>query len=546
MTPVDAPGVGSPRTLYTSGRLGWWAAVALVPMAAYALPLWRNALADTPIAYLVWIPLLAALWAVWNMATVAEPYPDDKELNVLLGGAAALLVGTVLAFGPERWPATLVYEQVGILLWPLWALALAWLLFGLGVTRRLLAPLAYWLLAWPPVFGAVADRTQSVLVTWAVAALRVLARWAPWIRPGGADGMFWVAHAGHWAAVVVGQACSGADSLLGAAILLPLVLTLWRGPGRSSAVLATFALAGAVGLNWFRLIVLVAALHIAGPGFTFGMLHPVLGFLLFALLGGVLAAVAPRLGLSVRPGPRIPALALPGRRRLALASGLGSALFLALWPLFRLPPGNAGNPVPVASDRLDALLPALADFSRTTVYRADESAVLGPDSTTVAEVYRAATGAQALVEVWSTPNAATLASYGFRDCLLYHGDTVLAQTSFVLPSGLVATAYAVGLAPGRVGGPRPEYVDVEWNSAVKTPAGVRYLRWSVAAFPTPSRAWPTAVTVADRGQAVAGIRALGAPPDAGVWPNQLTPTAELLRRLAGILAGGTASGLRPS
>lgn len=527
-------------------RLVWWAAMALLPPVAYALPLWRDALADTPLAYLVWIPVLATAWAVWNLATVPEAYPDDKELDVLLGGAATLLVGAVLAFGPERWPTTLVWAQAGILLWPVWALALAWLLFGIGVTRRLLAPLAYWLLSWPPVFTAVADRTQTFLVAWAVAAMHLVARVAPWIRPGVPSGTFWVAHAGHWVGVVVAQACSGADSLLGAAILLPLILAVWRGPWRGSAVLSAVALLGAVVLNWARLFVLVAALHVAGAGFTFGVLHPVLGFVLFGLLGGALAGLAPRLGLAARPWPRLPRLSLPGRRRMGLAGVLGAALFVALWPLFRLPPGNTGNPVPVASGRLDQLMPTVAGFSRSVVYRADESAILGPGSTTLAEVYRASTGAEALVEVWSTPDAATLASYGFRDCLLYHGDNVLAQQSFVLPSGLVATAYAVGLAPSQVGGPRPVYVDVEWSSAVQTPQGVRYLRWSVAAFPTPVAAWPAHVAVADRGRPVTGLEVVAAPPSSGSWPPGLRGTEQAVRQFAGLLAGPRMAGSVPS
>jgi exosortase/archaeosortase family protein len=518
------------------GPLVWWGGFSLMPLAAYALPLWRNALADTPIAYLIWIPFLAVGWGIWNLATTPTTYPDDRELDLLLGGAAAVIVGAVLVLGPERWPTTLVYEQGGLLLWPLWALSLAWLLFGIGVTRRLLAPLAYWLLAWPPVFTAVADRTQGILVNWAVGALDVLARVFPWIRLGGPGNTFWVQHAGHWVGVVIAQACSGADSLLGAAILLPFLLAVWRGPWRGSAVLVAVALAGALLLNWARLFILVAVLHVVGSGFTFGVLHPALGFVLFGLLGGTLATLAGRMGLTPRPWPRVPVLRLPGRRRMGAAGVLGSAVFCALWPLFSLPPGNSGNPEPIASDRLADILPVLPGFSRTTVYRADESSVLGPGSTTLADLYRSLDGATALVEVWSTPNAGSLASYGFRDCLLYHGDDIVAQQSFVLPSGLVATVFAVALPPTQVGGPRMTYLDVEWNSAIQTPAGVRYLRWSVAAFPSPRSAWPEQVILADAGRPASGLEAVAAPPTEGSWPGLLGSNQATLRRFAGLVA----------
>lgn len=515
-----------------------WGLCALLPMAAYALPLWRNALADTPIAYLIWIPFLAVAWAMWNLATIALPYPTDRELDVLLGGGITALVGAVLALAPARWAASMVFAQGGLLLWPLWALGLAWLLFGIGVTRRLVGPLAYWLLAWPPIFTAIADRTQGLLVTWAIRALDVMAGLVSWVRPGQTAGTFWVDHGGHWAGVVVAQACSGADSLLGAAILLPLMLTVWKGPRSRMGVLAALALAGALILNWVRLFVLVAAVHVIGPSWTFGVLHPMLGFLLFALLGGLLAVLAGPLGLAPVPRPALPRLRLPGSRRLALAGGFSLALFGALWPLFRLPPGNAGNPQPVATTQLSTILPAVAGFHRTLVYRANESSILGPHSHTLAYLYQAPGGASALAEVWSAADVGTLAAYGFRNCLLYHGDHILAVRSFVLPSGLPATAYAVAMAPSQVGQPRAVYVDVEWTSAVKTPAGVRYLRWSVASFPSPPSGWPSAVRLASVGGPVSGLAAVATPPSHGNWPAALAATQHRLRQFAGVLATG--------
>lgn len=516
-----------------SGALVSWGLVSLLPMAAYAMPLWQNALADTPLAYLIWIPLLAVGWAGWNLATLSTPYPDDRELDLLIGLGLTALVGAILALAPMRWAASMVYGQAGLLLWPLWALGLAWILFGIGVTRRLALPLLYWGLAWPPIFSGIADATQGFLVRWASDAVTLLSRTTSWVHAGSLPGTFFVDHAGHSVEVVVAQACSGADSLLGAAILLPLLLTIWKGPAVRRAVLAALALAGALVLNWLRLLILVAAVHFLGGNLTFTVIHPFLGFALFALLGLLLSALTRPLGLSPSSLPKNVPLVLPGKRRTAVAGALAAGLFTMLWPLFTTPLGNAGNPLSVPDTELSRLIPPLPGFARSVAYQADESSILGPHSATVAFLYRTASGANALAEVWSTPNAASLASYGFRDCLLYHGDQIIATQSFSLPSGLPAVAYAVAMAPATVGGTRPVYVDVEWNSVVKTPAGLRYLRWSVAAFPQSPTLWPPSIRLASAARALSGLQQLSVPPSEGKWPAYLEATKTLLQQFSG-------------
>jgi exosortase/archaeosortase family protein len=514
-----------------------WAVLLLAPMAGYAMPLWQNALADTPVAYLIWIPILAIAWAAWNLASIPEPYPDDRELNALVGGVGAILVGIILAVGPERWPVALVYYGGGLLLWPLWALAITWLLFGIGVTRRVLAPFIYWLLGWPPIFTWIADRTQGLLVAWAIDALNVFGHWVSWIHPSFPSGNFLVAHGAQWVGVVIAQACSGADSLLGAAILLPLIFAMLKGPWRGALALSIIALIGALILNWARLLILLASVHWIGPQFTFGWLHPVLGFVLFALLGIVLALLTGPFGLTFGavPGWR-PVLSLPGRTRISMATVVSAGLAWSLLPLFQLPAGNAGNPRPVPTAQLIQLMPPVPGFSKTIVYRANESSVLGPESSTLADLYRTPSGASVLVEIWSTPNIGSLESYGFRDCLVYHGDNIIAQHSFLLPTGLPATAYGVQLPPLQVGGASASYVDVEWTSAIKTPSGIRYLRWSVATFPTPPSVWPPTVAKASPGSPVSGLTAVGLPPDQGRWPRALDDSRLGLSKFAGVLA----------
>jgi exosortase/archaeosortase family protein len=506
-----------------------WAALSLAPMAGYAQPLWQNALADTPVADLVWIPLLATVWGVWNLGSMTERYADDGEVNLLLGSLLLLAAGFLLAVGVARWPVTFVYDHTGLLIWPLWALGLAWLFFGIGVTPRLLGPLAYLLLVWPPIFNPIVHVTQRVLTHWAVAALGLAAVHISWLRPAAPSGNFIILHAGTWYGVVIAQACSGADSLLGAAVLLPLLLTLFRGRPWAHAASVVGALLGALVINWLRLFFLVGSLHWWGPGITFNVLHPALGFLLFALLAVALAAAASLLGLKPRRWPRVTTLRLPGRVRALTGLVVSAALFVVLLPLFRLPLGTLANPLPVASAQPSALLPPVPGFHASVVYRFNESSVLGDGAYTIAKEYVNQVGAFAVVEVWSTPDHNALLSYSFDNCLVYHGNDILARRALTLGNGLPIVAYAISLPPDFVGGPRLNYVDLEWQMAVKTPAGVRYLRWSVAAFPGALYGWPATRL---RMSPLAGLEAVSVPPSEGVWPSALQPTRTQLEHFA--------------
>lgn len=509
------------------GSLAIWAILAIAPLAAYAQTLWQNALADTPIAYLVWIPILAVAWGAWNLAAIADAYVDDSEVNLLVGGFLVVVAGFLMAVGSQRWPILFVYDHGGLLVWPLWAMGLAWLLFGIGVTRRLLAPLAYLWLAWPPIFRPIVNLTQAVLTHWAVAILTVSSHLFSWIRPAMPVGNFYVEHGGRWVGIVIAQACSGADSLLGAAILLPLLLTLFRGNGWARAVLVLSALLGALVINWVRLVLLVGSVHWLGGGFTFGVLHPVLGFVLFTALAFFLMWLAWGLGLRAGALPGRPALKVGGVGKFLTAAVVSALLFIALLPLFRLPVGSLSNPMPVSTANTFAMLPPMAGFHSVLAYHYNESSVLGAGAYTVARLYANNYGAGVTVEVWNTPDHNKLLSYGFDNCLIYHGNDILSRQSFAMSNGLPVTLYAVSLPPRYLGGARLTYLDLEWQTAVSTPAGVRYLRWSVASYPWISPGWPTVHLTTFP---LHGLDALAVPPSQGKWPASLeAPRVELER-----------------
>ena len=495
-----------------------WVLVSVAPLMAYASPLWNNLLSDTPIADLVWIPIIAIGWAMWNIVTGDSTAPDDSELNVILGGILAVMTGGALVLTPERWPASFVHDHAGLLLWPFWVLAMSWIFWGLNATRRLAAPLVYLILVWPPIFEGIANATQTVLVRWAVGVLTLLAHQVSWLAPTAATGTFSVLYHQKPFLVVVAQACSGADSLLGSAIIIPAMWFMLRGRVRSKIWLSVIALAGALVLNWVRLAIIVLAVHIISPHFTFSYIHPVLGFILFALLAAGLLLLFRPLGLTLPKIARAQSLRLPGWGRVGTAAAMSAMALGLLWPLFSLPRRSFGNPSPMAAYDIRTFLPSLPGFSKTSVYYANESSVLGSGSATKADMYTMRSGnGQALVEMWSTPHATALATYGFHACLLYHGDTLAAVQSFQLVPGVIATAYAVEPPPNHVGGSRSAYIDIEWNDAVTVHGQIHYMRWSIAAFPQSTPALPALTSTADTLYPLSPVQAMVAPTSHGQW-----------------------------
>ena len=510
-----------------------WVGLSTAPLLAYASPLWQNILADTPIADLIWIPILAIGWASWNLLALPAEGMDDSELDAILGVSLAAITGLALVVGPARWPTAFVFDHAGLLLWPLWILAMTWLIWGIGATRKVMAPLIYLLLVWPPVFEAIANETQTILVNWAIRILQVSTSQFSWIHAIQPFGTFDIAYRSLEVPVIVAQACSGADSLLGSAIVIPVIWFLLNGRWQSKAYLTVIALTGALVLNWFRLVVIVLAVHVIGPHFTFAYIHPVLGFVLFAMLTVLLVALIKPFGLFMPGTQAQTAIPRAGIGRLTAAIVLSGVVFFLLAPLFSLTKGSFGKPQPIHHNALAAMIPGLKGFVHTPVYHANESSILGPHSATLADMYVSiSTGrAEAMVEVWSAASAGMLAAYGFHNCLLYHGDNIAAAQSFQLVPGVVATVYAVTLPANYVGGPRSTYVDVEWTDAVKQPDGVRYLRWSLAAFPQSAPQTAVAATSASL-EPLTVAEAMVAPQTHGTWHGNIAATKSGLISLA--------------
>lgn len=469
------------------GSVGWiavWIAASILPILPYAQPLWGDALADTPYAYLVWIPVFAFFWAGWSMSRT-DAYKDDAELNGIMGVLLLLLSGALLVAGMTSWAGSFVGDSAGLLVWPLWALGLAWIMFGVGVTGKLVRPLLYLLLVWPPIYSWIVNVTNPILENLANASLTVFAHFAPWLRVSYVYGDYYVKHAGHWFGVQVSSVCSGSDSFLAMLILLPIILVLFEGTVLRKAILIGFAAVMSVVMNLLRLIILVISGHLVGSNFTFGTLHPVLGMILFVVTLIILALVGKLIGVRSKTVRATQSLPIPGWIRAGVAMAGALVLTVLLWPIYNWAAGSFGAPISVNTNNLSQLMPQMAGYNRSILGTFDEASVLGPGSYGRAFAYSNRQGGYMMAEEWWTYNLSALQSYGVNNCLLFHGYSVLGRQNFNVHPGVAAQAFAVLLPSNAAGGnSRGAFEDVAYIYAVKYKGRNAYIR---AEFMTPIR-----------------------------------------------------------
>lgn len=502
-----------------------------MPLVAYIIPLWQSALADTPLAYLIWVPILGFVWAIWELHR-AEPYPDDREINFLLGLGLLALAGFILVAGPTLWPFSFIGADAGLLVWPFWVLGVAWLLFGVGVTKPLAWPLAYFLLAWPPLFTVVVARSQTALTTTAVQIIGAIGAHLHWMHAVPPVGTYLIAHGATQVPVYISSACSGADSLLAVIIILPILLTQFIGPAWRKFWLVVAAAVLAVLLNLLRLLLLILSVHLQGPAFALGVLHPVLGLLLFFLLVVLLAVLAVRVGLAPARGDgSLRQLALPGWRRSTTAALAAVVVAVLLAPVVLDRTTLQGTPIVEAQPRLMRVMPHPEGFIRMPLGNYNDASILGQGAVSSAVAFSTRSGAYVMAELWRTPDLGALSSYTYYNCLLFHGSKIVALRPFLVAPQTPAVLYVVELPPPHPGGRSATWLDVEWTISVRLAGRTQYVRIALAAPRQDAQAWAKRYRVGSP-KAPSGLMAIAVPSASGQVPAAMRGAAQVLMNFA--------------
>ncbi len=494
MTTMDPLELGSRRSRHASRQklnaakhptlwISVWIIASILPMLPYATPLWSYALADTPYAYLVWIPVFAFLWGALSLVQVPS-YKDDAELNGITGLVIVALAASLLYEGTQAWAGSFVGNSAGLLIWPLWAMGLAWLIFGIGVTKRLIRPLLYLLLAWPPLYASIVNITNPLLDNLANTALHAISGTVSFVHTQASYGDYLIQYAHTWVPVQVSSVCSGSDSFLAMAILLPIILVIFHGTTMKNFLLISIAAMLSIVLNLLRLLLLIESLHVVGSNFTFGTLHPILGIILFVIAIGILAILGKSLGMKARSIQGHGFLHTPGWGRAGITAISTAVLTLLLWPIYSWATGSFGAPVPVNTSNLSAIMPNITNYTRSLLGSFNEAAILGPGAYGRAFAYSSVKGDYVMAEEWWTTNLSVLQSYGVNNCLLFHGYSILGRQQFSIRPGVQADAFAVLLPAAVAGGPRDAFEDVTYTYAATYQGKNAYIR---AEFMTPIR-----------------------------------------------------------
>jgi exosortase/archaeosortase family protein len=464
---------------------------AVVAAYHYSLiSLARGLTLQTPLAYLGLVPVIALglgwYWAVRRPAVGPYDLRLDFTLGRLLGLAlvlAALLIGVIVPMtsGLDFW-----LLRVDLLSLPIFVAGIIALLFGVRQLWNVRFAVLFLFLAWPVPYLAILADGMTVSVDATVAVLSVIAAIVPLATQiGGSDGLFMIGRGDDTIPVAIASACSGANSVVGFALVGVALFAILRGPIRRRLA---WLVAGIV-LTWLLNVIRIEMIFLVGaiatPQLALNVLHPIAGIVVFNIGLVVMLLVAGRFGLEVRLGDRPPAVertdaVTPRHGRLAagaavvaatLALGLVNATYAGFQPLG----GDQGLPAISGFQPGRAWVPdwasrQLADYTHGRQF-------FGEDSTWTRSVYSPLASATmranvpVYLDVINTGDAATLAGYSVESCYSFHGYVVESAQRVELTAGLDASLRSYADPRGST-----DWTILTWEWPVQHEGSLRYER----------------------------------------------------------------------
>lgn len=330
-----SPGFRLPR-IGTNGALAVVAVAAVLVAYHHSLrALLRFLSADTPLAYLGLLPLIALGLAVVK----ARPRPDegrlpDRQIDWILGLPLLAVAAYVAVLLPERLSYEFWTNRIDVIGLPFFVAGITCLLFGSRMLWRIRSAVVFLLLAWPLPYQLVLDRFLDLATRATLAGVRGGLDLG---LVGGAretgDALFSLGRGPGSFVVNVAPQCAGANSVLG--FLLVGGAVALAVPGRRRRKLAWLATGAALVmvLNVGRILAVFFVGARWGERAALEWLHPYAGLVLFAAAVAALVTALPRFGLELtlpRRGDRLSLAPHAGaHRRRALAASLGAALAVA-------------------------------------------------------------------------------------------------------------------------------------------------------------------------------------------------------------------------
>ena len=425
-------------------RRALWPAAAIVVATAIGYHFTLDRLLDylrldTPLAYL---PLLPG-FSMWLAASAARRHrgrPVARELGMdLLLGLPMLIVAVLMITAlPVVWSTFYWTDRPDVLSLALFVTGAFVLAYGVTWVWRTRAAFVFLFLMWPALYLHLMSGVLQRFTEGTNGVLGAIVEHLPLgVTAGGATGLLVVHAAQGPLQVSISTACSGANSVLGFALIgsALMLTTEGRRPLRLLWLLTGLVLTFALNVVRILSILLIAA-H-GNSTLALGAYHAVIGLILFAVAVTVMLTAMPLFRIRFRQAPagtggeptppsaratRRPLRPLAGGVALLGATALAAIADQGLLPYAAFADGT-GAPT-VSAFSASSPLPARWQVTHQETYRWAEQ-YFGNGSSF--DRYSLASTGQfgvVWVDVVRTPDQSTLDAYNLQSCFLFHNYSI--------------------------------------------------------------------------------------------------------------------------
>ncbi|TMB87512.1 MAG: exosortase/archaeosortase family protein, partial [Chloroflexi bacterium] len=316
-----------------------WPAVAIIvaTVAAYHFTLtslFDFLRLDTPLAYLPLLPLFCIGIAVITARRYAQAKRPikDRQIDFLVGVPMVVLALLLITLAPVIASAYYWSDRADVVSLALFAAGATIIGYGITWFWRLKSSFVFLLLMWPALYLHLMAGVMQKFTDVTNGALARIVHLLPLgVSLGSSPGQLFVqVPHGTPLQISIVSACSGANSVLGFALIGGAILTVMGG-GKGRKLLWWIAgMALAFGFNILRLMSILFLAHIGHPTLALGGYHAVIGLVLFAVLVLIMLWVLPWFGVRYRdpvPGPTVRAAprAAPPAAGAAAATAVSTA-----------------------------------------------------------------------------------------------------------------------------------------------------------------------------------------------------------------------------
>jgi exosortase/archaeosortase family protein len=488
-----------------------WPAAALVitVVAAYHFTLktiFDYLWLDTPLAYLPLLPICAVgiAWVVARRYRGTPAPTRDRHIELAVGIPLLLVAAALVTIVPAAASTYYWTDRPDVLSLGFFAAGMTVLVFGTTWFWRVRGAFVFLFLTWPALYLHVLAGVLQTFTNGTNATLAAIVGHLPLgVTADVASGNVTVPQSSGLPLLInVGSACSGANSVLGFALIGAALLTLYRGGAGRKILWLVAGMVLAFTLNVGRLVSILLLARVGQPAFALGGYHAVIGLILFAVDMLVMSLLLRPFGLELRSaaddaGRREVKWRMPtvwGWRSFAAAGALVAAtVFIAvanadLSTYAAFADGNGAPTVTTFGPSFAARGWSIyheENFPWGTQYFGESSSfdryiVEGPGTGVI------------YADVVLTDSQGTLDAYNLQNCFLFHNDDISTSQRMDLGNGV--TGLLLNYADPST---HSRWASVSWAWPVHYKSQTYYERIELTSSPQEVTANPGSVPVAD-------------------------------------------------